>query len=486
MKFFIFEIKYWLRQPMVYIFFVINALLIFGATSSDQIQVGGSFGNIMKNAPFVIQMYYSVMSYITLLMTTSFILASTTRDFTYNSYQIIFTTPVKRIQYLLGRFFGAVTVAVIPMLGVSVGILVGCLMPWVNPEKVGPVIIEAHLAGILQLAIPNTLFGASVVFMVAALTRNTIAAFIGSLGLLVAMGIAGNFADDLNTEWLAILLDPYGAQTFSVLTKYWTVSQKNTVVLPLVSLYLYNRILWCAVSAFIIGITVKLFSFTEKNKSSKKKPVEETIDNSFQKLKPIPTVNLSYNRKASWVMFRTRVKYELFSILKSPAFIVILITGFLNFLPNLITNDGPYGLSAYPVTYSLIDMIEGSFYLFLIAIIIIYSGLLVWKERESRIEEIYDATPHPTWVSYLSKFTSLAVVIFIIQLFLIAACIITQLAKGFYDIRPMVYVNSLLVINYSGLLFLVVIAMLIHSLVNNKYKPTWCNTHRVLYTLIPI
>lgn len=138
MKFFVFEIKYWLRQPMVYIFFVINALLIFGATYSDNITVGGSFGNIHKNAPFVIQTYYAAMSFITLLMTTSFVLASTTRDFTYNTYQIIFTTPANRLNYLIGKFLGAITISIIPLLGTSVGILIGCLMPDMDPEKIGP------------------------------------------------------------------------------------------------------------------------------------------------------------------------------------------------------------------------------------------------------------------------------------------------------------------------------------------------------------
>ena len=35
-----FEIKYWLRQPMLYIFFTIIALLVFGASSSEQITIG--------------------------------------------------------------------------------------------------------------------------------------------------------------------------------------------------------------------------------------------------------------------------------------------------------------------------------------------------------------------------------------------------------------------------------------------------------------
>ncbi len=469
MKFFTFELKYWLRQPMVYIFFIINALMIFGATYSDSITVGGSFGNITKNAPFVIQTYYSVMSFITLLMTTSFILASTTRDFSYNTYQIIFTTPVHRLQYLIGRFLGAITISVIPLLGVSLGIIVGCMMPDMEPEKVGPFILNAHLSAIFQLAVPNTFFSGAVVFMIAALTRNTIAAFIGSLALLLATGIAGAFAEDLDKEWLAILMDPYGNSTFSILTKYWTVNQKNNEILPLVGLYLYNRLIWIGISVILIAITAKIFSFTEKTKRLKKQKIQNEIENAATPYQPLPKVNPSYNQSAAWSMFRIRLKYEVLGILKSPAFIVLIVAGLMNFIPSLISNSGPYGLTTYPVTYSMIDSIQGAFYIFLIAIIIIYSGQLVWKERESKIEEIYDATPHPTWISYLSKFSSMAIVIFVVQAICIITCVIVQYVKGFTDVRIDVYIKTLLVIDYSGLLLMVAMAMFMHSMINNKY-----------------
>jgi len=470
MNFFIFEIKYWLRQPMVYIFFAINALLVFGATYSDNIQIGGSFGNIAKNAPFVIQKYYSIMSFITLLMTTSFILASTIRDFANNTYQILFTTPLKRASYLLGRFFGAITIAVIPLLGVSLGIIIGCLMPDMDPEKIGPIYWEAHLAAIYQLAIPNTLFSGAVVFMIAALTRNTIAAFIGSLILLLVTGIAGAFARDLNQEWLAILMDPYGTSTFTILTKYWTVSQKNNLVLPLVSLYLYNRLLWLGISSILVFITVKLFSFTEKASSPKKKQIiDETVSVTTHHHQPLPAVNASFTASATRIMLWKRIRYEISGIIKSPAFIVLLIAGLMNFLPSLIISRGGYGLSTHPVTYDMIDTINGSFYIFLIAIIIIYSGQLVWRERESKFDEIYDTTPHPTWITYLSKFVAMALVIFIVQLVCILTSITVQLSKGFTDIRPEVYIDSILIIDFSGFLLLVVIAMFLHSLINNKY-----------------
>ena len=114
-----FEIRFWLRSWMVWIFLFIIALLIFGAVSSDQIQVGGALSNTYRNAPFVIQNFYSLIGLLTLLMSTAFVNSSAIRDFKYNTYQIVFTTPLRKIDFLLGRFIGATLISVIPMLGVS-------------------------------------------------------------------------------------------------------------------------------------------------------------------------------------------------------------------------------------------------------------------------------------------------------------------------------------------------------------------------------
>ena len=53
--FFSFEIRAWLRSPMPWIFLFVFALMTFGATVSDDVQIGGSYGNVWKNAPFVAQ-----------------------------------------------------------------------------------------------------------------------------------------------------------------------------------------------------------------------------------------------------------------------------------------------------------------------------------------------------------------------------------------------------------------------------------------------
>ena len=48
-KFIQFELKYWIKRPMVWIFLVINTLLVFFATASENVTIGGGIGNIYKN-----------------------------------------------------------------------------------------------------------------------------------------------------------------------------------------------------------------------------------------------------------------------------------------------------------------------------------------------------------------------------------------------------------------------------------------------------
>ncbi len=112
----------------------------------------------------------------------------------HNTYQIIFTTPIKRFDFLLGRFIGATLISVIPMLGVSIGILVAKYMPWVDPDRWERVNWTAHLNGIAIFALPNAFFMAAVLFAIAVLARNEIFSFVAALILLTGYGVAGYLA----------------------------------------------------------------------------------------------------------------------------------------------------------------------------------------------------------------------------------------------------------------------------------------------------
>ncbi|MGB3075022.1 MAG: M1 family aminopeptidase [Chitinophagales bacterium] len=466
-----FEIRYWLKQPMVFIFLFVNALLIFGATSSDSVQVGGSVGNVNKNAPFVVENFYAVMSIISLLMVTAFLNVAAARDFNFNTHQIIFSTPLKKISFLLGRFCGAVFVSIIPFLGVSVGNILGVLMPWVDPARVGPTFIDGHLMGLIVFIIPNILFAGAFIFAIAALTRSTIYSFIATILLLVGYGIANGLVRDLKNEYLGTLIDPFGIRTFSVATKYWTVADKNSMSLGLTGIMLVNRLIWLAAAGAILTFTFARFSFTEKSRRKKRAaPAVKELRPSYGMFQKLPATSFSNAASQQFKQFINQVRLDFFGILKSTAFIVIILAGIINMASSMaFVTDSGYGNKSFPVTYTIIDSIRGTLYLFLIAIITFYTGVLVWKERDAKVNDIYDALPFAKWISPISKLISMILIVGVILLVALITGVVTQTLYGFHDYKPSEYFIELLVLDLLFFCFLIALSLFIHTIVNNRY-----------------
>ena len=458
-----FETKYWLRGMMVWIFMVIIGTLVFGATSSDKVTVGNSLENTLRNAPFVIQNFYSILGLFTMLMTTAFVNSGAARDFQYGTQQIMFTTPLKKLDFLLGRYFGSALVAVIPMLGISLGIILAGYMPWVDPERWGAIAWAAHAKSILVFAIPNTLFIAAVVFCIAALTRSTVTSFLGTLVLLVGYIVADTMTQDLDNERLGVLLDPFGIRAFSVMTKYWTVAEKNHLSLGLEGMLLWNRLLWLSVGALILGFTYWRFSFSEKSKKGGAANTEIAP--------PVPVAMPQVHfSNAVFAQLRGLIAFEFWGLVKTTSFIVLGAAALLNTIPNIIfsSREG-YGNSSYPVTYWILDLIQGSLSLFTISMITFYAGVLVWRERDARMDEIEDATPHPSWINYAAKITALLAVMAMLQGLMMITGVAVQAAYGFDRFQLGLYVSELFVFSYSLYVFLAVLAFFIQVLSPNKY-----------------
>jgi len=465
-----FELRYWLRSWMLWIFLLIVAALMFGAASSDNITVGGALTNTSRNAPFVIENFYSFVGLLTLLMTTAFVNSAAARDFSNHTHEIIFSTPLRRRDYLLGRFTGATLVALIPMLGVSIGILLAKYMPWVDPERWGPVNWAAHLQGILVFAVPNTVFIAAVLFAIAVLARNEIVSFVGALLLLAGYGVADALTQNLEREHLAALLDPFAIRTFNIATKYWTVADKNTLTIGFTGWLLWNRVLWLAVGILIFAFAYKRFRFEEKR--VKPKAVGAGADSASLSagVSPLPAAAPWAGHVSRWAQFRASARVHFLGVVKSTSFIVILLAGLLNSIPTLILSareafDG----TSFPVTYWVLELIAGSLYMFLIAMITFYAGVLVWKDRDTRMDEIHDALPVPDWLSYASRLTALLAIVMLVQLVAMISGIAVQTGMGFHRYQIGLYLKELFLHDGSFFLFTAVLAFFIHALSPNKY-----------------
>src|SRR5690348_10740051 len=116
-----FELKYHLKGFLFYVLLAVFFLLTFGAASSDSVTLGGAVGNVHRNAPFVIMQFMLVMSIFGVLTTTAFVANSVHRDFELGTDSLFFSSPIKKWQYLGGRFLGSFVVAVMVFLGVALG-----------------------------------------------------------------------------------------------------------------------------------------------------------------------------------------------------------------------------------------------------------------------------------------------------------------------------------------------------------------------------
>ncbi|HXX21834.1 MAG TPA: M1 family aminopeptidase [Terriglobia bacterium] len=462
-----FEIHYWLRSWMLWIFTLLIATMIFGAVSSDQIQVGGELSNTFRNAPFVIQNYYALIGLLTLLFSTAFVNSAASRDFSHNTYQIVFSTPISRGHFLFGRFLGATLVCIIPMLGVSLGILLAKYMPWVEPGRWGPVYWGAHLKGILLFAVPNAFFVAAVMFTVAVLARNDLTSFAAALVFLTGYGVAEHLVQNLERERLAALLDPFAMSAFALATKYWTVAEKNTLAIGANGLLLWNRLLWLAVGGAFLAFAYFRFSFAERR--TRVRRVQDEAAAFTPMVAPIPATSVTLS-DAPWSKFRASVKLHLLGILKSTVFVIILIAGLLNCVHSVISGarEG-YGNSTLPVTYWILQIISGTLFWFTLAIITFYAGVLVWKDRDRRMGEIVDSLPTPEWVAYLSRLTALVVTALLVQLLALGSGVVVQAAYGYHRFQFDLYLQQLLLRDGSFFLFFGVLAFFIHVLSSNKY-----------------
>lgn len=462
-----YEWKHWLKSPMTWVFLLINTLLIMGAVASDQITIGGGIGNVHKNAPYTVENFYGIMSLLGLLMTTAYMHATANRDFANTMHPLIFSSPIKKHQYFFGKFFGSVSIAVLPLLGISLGALVAPLISSLPSERFGPVMWSGHLHGLLVFGIPNTFIVSVILYGLAMHFRSSIASFGGAIFLLVFYVVSIGFAADLEKEWLACLLDPFGFYPETIASKYLSVQEKNMQTVPITYWLLVNRFVWVALSGMLLFFFYRRFSFSaskEKQAKQKNDAQETPIATQWQApalISPSHGVSLR-----SWLKM---VAFESSFIIKNPTFLILMLMGTVNLTASLTSFTGTYGLKKYPVTYDVIDVIHGSFYLFTIGFITFYTGVLVWRERDSRMNEIQDATPVKNISTLSSKLVSILLAVALMSACAMLVGIIAQALHGYFRFELDVYVISLLVFDLLKFGYLIVVSMLFHYLINNRY-----------------
>jgi ABC-2 type transport system permease protein len=462
-KFFLFEIKYWLKQPMTWIFLLINTLLILGALTSDSIQIGGGNGNTHKNAPLAIEQYFAIMSLLGIVAITSFFNSTATRDYTYGMDQIVFATPIKKWHYFFGKFFGVFIIALVPYLGITIAAFIAPYMPWVDPLRYGDFNLPANIYGFVLFAVFNTLFGGAIIYSFALYFRNPVIAYLSSFAIIILYAISSTLTKDIENQSLVMLTDPIGMRAFSIYTKYWSPAQRNTGYIGFEGAFLVNRVLWAFISLSILSLIYKMYDFTKpKTIALKKEKLQNVKSVIYDK---IPVAIISNKPLTSWLK---QFVFELKSIVKNNSFIILTSIGIINLIVGLSFNSGTYGVKSLPVTYDMVDGIKNAMYLFVVAFMMFYSGYIVFREREVKFNEIIDATPVKNSVIVTTKIAAIIASLAVVFLVSIFIGLVTQLLNGYINFELDIYFKSLS-IDLLSFGFLIIMSYLIQTLINNKY-----------------
>ncbi|MCH8316957.1 MAG: hypothetical protein IIA88_00440 [Bacteroidetes bacterium] len=484
---FLFELKYRFKRPANYIYFGIFFLMTFlavngmaGAFKGVVISVGsGGGGKVLANAPFQINILITLLSYFGILVTSAIMGNPVYRDFEHQTHSLFYSKPISKFGYLAGRFLGSLVIVFLVFSGLGIGILTASWMPWLDQDYIGPFYAMAYVQPYLVTVLPNLIFTGAIFFALATLTRNILSTYVGSVVVLVLyfMGLA--LLSDLENETIAALLDPFGESAIGLATKYWTVAEKNTLIIPFTGLIFLNRIIWLSAGVLIFAFAYKKFSFSYfiSEKRSRKKLKQQSLDRSpdlvdsgepVSFLQMVQTTRV-FSFSTYLIQYIKLTGQEFKGIVKNVYFIAILFAGVVLMFVNGSQVGTFYGTTTYPVTYQVISIISGSFTLFFLIIIIFYAGELVWRERTTRINQIFDALPIPNWVPFSSKLTAL-ILLQVVLLAVVMLCgLIIQVFKGYYHFEIGLYVKSLFGLQFIDYALLCVLAMLVQVIVNHKY-----------------
>lgn len=422
-----FEWRYQIKSPVFWVGCLLFFLFTFGATTVDTIQIG-SRGNVNINSPFAIVQTMGIMSVLAIFVVVAMVAGPVIRDDETGFAPILRSTRLRKGAYLGGRFSGAVAAALLVLASVPLAIAIGSFMPWLDSEKVGPFAPTHYLYALFVVALPTLLITGAAFFALATATRSMMWTYVCAVALLVGFTVSRIWLRELQQDTIAALTDPFGLSALSITTKYWTASDRNTMLPPLSGLLLANRLLWIGVAAVLFALSWRIFRFETRSGSAVAKPAEHAATTGPAPIGALPAPRADAATRRAQLLALAR--FDMAFVFRSPAFFVLLFIGLINAGFSLWFSFDWYGSDAHPVTRLMVRGLQDAFAFMQMIIAIYYAGELVWRDRERRVHEIIDSTAAPDWTHLLPKVLAITLVLAATSVVAAMAGMAVQLLKG--------------------------------------------------------
>jgi hypothetical protein len=501
-EFFTFELKFRFKSVSTYVYFLLWLTFSFLLVASESFgPLGNANGKILLNSAYANTFNDIEVALFGIIVIAAIFGTSILRDFQRDTYQILFTQPISKFAYLGGRWAGSFVTAVFSFSGLLLGTYLGTFAPWADHTRIAPNHLWAYLQPFFSITVVQIFFLGSLFFAVSALSRKIFIVYLQGVALFMiyVIGITVFIATRSLERFWSGILDPLGLIMLDDITRYWTVLEKNSLFItwsPTLAngVFLYNRLLWMALGLVSLGTVWALFPMSvealtarsQGRRAAKAKLQDLTEAAPVRSLVSarLPLVDQVFNSSTTFAQYLSLSRLRMRNILRDIPFwaIVALLLAFG-------INNGHFAghiadQNVWPVTYLMVQAVEGSAELFLFIVATLYAAELLWREHDTHFDGIHDALPLRESVDWLSRLTAVVAV----ELFLLAVAMLVgifmQTIAGYYHYEVLEYLKELYVVTFPQVLTFILLAFFVQTLVSNKFVG-----HAILigiFVLVPI
>jgi ABC-2 type transport system permease protein len=486
-EFLTFELRLRTKSISTYIYFLVWFFFSFFCIASENFgPVGSGNGKVLLNGPYATAYNDIGISLFGIVVMAAIFGPAILRDFHRDTHQILFTKPISKFAYLGGRWLGSFVTTVFAFSGCLFGEFVGTLAPWADHTRIAPNHFWWYLQPFLSIVVVQIFFMGSLFFMVAALSRKIFVVYVqgAAFFVLYVIGLTAFGATRSLERFWSGILDPVGLQMIDAVTRYWTVVERNSKMLTWSlheanGVFLYNRLLWLAVGCVSLAVLWWMFpmsveALTARSQSRRAAKAKQEEDFEMTPVRSLvaarlPRVRQIFTKQTSWAQYLSLSQLRTRTILREIPFwaLACLMVG-------LAVNNGYYAgkiadRDVWPVTYLMVQAVEGSSILFLFIVATFYAGELIWRERDTHVDGIHDALPMHETIDWLSKLTAIVVVEVILLAIVMLCGMFMQTLAGYYHYEVGQYLKELYVVTLPQVVTFALLALFVQTLVSNKF-----------------
>jgi ABC-2 type transport system permease protein len=392
------------------------------------------------------------------------------QDFEHGMHHFFFSAPIPKYAYVFGRFLGAYATLAFIFAAIPLGAWLGSLLPMIGQDRVGAAAALNYVLPWLLTLLPNLFVFGAIFTMLAALTRRMLPVHVASIVLMVGYTIGPSLARDFDYKLLAALIDPFATTALVHLTEYWPTAERNGRPVLLEGVYLANRLIWCGFGLAVLLLGYWRFHLVGLLESRNLDPrgageAAPILSQAAVNTREQPDFA---RRSLASLLVREAALHLRQSVATLP-FALVALAGMALLAVGSFDIGHVHGARTYPVTWQMLELVRGVFSVYLLIVTALYGGQLVWRERDARTSQLFDALPVPGWLAPLSKILALVALQALLLFLAMLAAMLCQLARGYFALEPGLYLHTLFTILLPEYALLAVLAITVQALCGRKY-----------------